>query len=128
MHGESSVLALFARSRPKYRVEVQLVQAVRVGFINYANFSGRSGRASYWYWALFSVLVNIATYASATLNTVSSLVLLVPSIAVGIRRMHDIDRSGWWMLAPLYNIILACQPGTMGLNRFGPPEPPVTGV
>ncbi len=46
----------------------------------------------------------------AILSSIWSLVTLLPSVAVGIRRMHDIGKVGWWILAPLYNIYLAAQP------------------
>lgn len=105
---------------------MQFVQAVRSGFINYANFSTRSGRSSYWYWTLFTLIAGVLTYSNDTIGGLVNLVLLMPSIAVGIRRMHDIDRSGWWILAPVYSILLACQPGSIGENRFGPPEPPMS--
>ena len=48
------------------------------------------------------------------------LAVLIPSIAVGIRRMHDVDKSGWFILIPIYNLILAITDGTKGANRFGP--------
>lgn len=46
---------------------------------------------------------------------------MIPSIAVAVRRMHDQDKSGWFMLIPIYNIVLYCMPGTPGPNRFGTP-------
>ncbi len=55
-----------------------------------------------------------------------SLVVLLPGIAVGVRRMHDVNKSGWYLLIPLYNLILACTPGTVGPNEYGadPKEQP----
>jgi uncharacterized membrane protein YhaH (DUF805 family) len=44
----------------------------------------------------------------------------LPSIAVAVRRMHDTDRSGWYCLIPIYNIVLACTEGTPGVNEYGP--------
>ena len=109
-----------------YRWFMQFMTAVRLGFINYTNFKTRSSRSSYWYWVLFTVIVQFATLGSQSLSDLASLVLLLPSIAVGVRRMHDINRSGWWILFPIYNIVLACQPSYFGPNAWGPPEPPVS--
>jgi uncharacterized membrane protein YhaH (DUF805 family) len=53
------------------------------------------------------------------LANVYSLALLVPSIAVGVRRMHDVGKSGWFILIPIYNLILACTEGTQGENEYG---------
>ena len=49
-----------------------------------------------------------------------SLFILVPSIAVGVRRIHDSNKSGWWILLPFYNLYLLIRKGTDGENRFGP--------
>jgi uncharacterized membrane protein YhaH (DUF805 family) len=55
---------------------------------------------------------------------IASIVVLVvnllPSLAVSVRRAHDSDKSGWWILVPIYNFLLMCFPGTVGPNRFGP--------
>lgn len=104
---------------------MQFLDAVRSGFINYTNASTRSGRPSYWYWTLFTVGVSVVTYSNDLISYIANTALLIPSITVGIRRMHDIDRSGWWTLVPIYSVYLACQPGTEGENRYGPPEPPM---
>lgn len=77
----------------------------------YAEFSGRSPRAEYWWFVLFSFLVSIpAGIIDAILGIqiaggLLSLGLLLPSLAVGVRRLHDLDRSGWWILAPLAVIV-----------------------
>lgn len=53
------------------------------------------------------------------LSQLYNLAILLPAIAVGVRRMHDVDKSGWFLLIPIYNLILACTDGTKGPNRFG---------
>lgn len=85
----------------------------------YAEFDGRAARPEFWYFVLANIIISalLGLVADALANVYSLLVLL-PSIAVGIRRMHDINRSGWWILFPLYNIYLAAQKGTEGANRF----------
>lgn len=90
----------------------------------YADFNGRSRRSEYWYFVLFSTIISILLAVADSagtiyLDTVYSLAVLVPSIAVGVRRMHDVDKSGWYILIPFYNLVLACTEGSPGFNRFG---------
>ncbi len=81
----------------------------------YANFEGRAKRSEFWwFWLVTFVLSYIPL-----IGIVVSLGLLVPSIAVGIRRMHDVNKSGWWILCPIYNIVLAATEGTIGPNDYG---------
>ena len=101
--------------------------AIRSGFQNYTNFKGRASRAEYWWWALFTVILSILLSSiSDSLGTLGSLVTLLPSIAVAIRRVHDVDRAGWFILVPIYNLVLVLRRGDSGENRFGPPPPPST--
>lgn len=113
--------------------------AIKFGFKNYVNFSSRAGRSEFWYWVLFCVIVSIVTLVLdgaifpdndlSPLNTVFSLLTLLPSLAVGARRLHDIDRTGWWQLVSftIIGIILLIywfvQPGQAGANRFGDSAP-----
>ena len=101
--------------------------AIRSGFQNYTNFKGRSSRAEYWWWALFTVILSILlSSVNDSLGNLGSLVTLLPSIAVAIRRVHDVDRVGWFILVPIYNLVLVLRSGDSGENRFGPPQPPRT--
>jgi uncharacterized membrane protein YhaH (DUF805 family) len=111
----------------------------------YADFSGRSRRKEYWMFQLLVVIVYIVASVimgmgapsidpqtgelsgGGALITVGSGILLlfwlgtiIPAIAVAVRRMHDQDRSGWWVLCPVANIIFLFIDGTPGPNRFGP--------
>ena len=106
----------------------------------YAVFGGRSRRKEYWYFVLFSLIVSLVWSAiDARLGTLSSstnvgllggiygLAIIIPSIAVSVRRLHDIDRTGWWVLISLVPVIgtivllvFAVLDGTPGENRFGP--------
>ena len=106
----------------------------------YAVFDGRSRRKEYWYFVLFSLIVSLVLSAvDALLGTLSSstnvgllggiygLAIIIPSIAVSVRRLHDIDRTGWWVLISLVPVIgtivllvFAASDGTPGENRFGP--------
>jgi uncharacterized membrane protein YhaH (DUF805 family) len=53
------------------------------------------------------------------LSSIYTLAVLLPSIAVGVRRMHDVGKSGWFLLIPIYNFILACTDGVQGDNEYG---------
>jgi uncharacterized membrane protein YhaH (DUF805 family) len=99
--------------------------AIRSGFQNYTNFKGRASRAEYWWWALFTVILSILLSSiDDSFGNLASLVTLLPSIAVAIRRVHDVDRAGWFILVPFYNLYLVLRRGDAGENRFGPPPPP----
>ncbi|MDQ5928331.1 MAG: hypothetical protein QG594_105 [Bacteroidota bacterium] len=100
----------------------------KVVFENYANFDGRARRSEYWYFALLNMIISIVLafvlgFISPTLGLAAnlySLAVLIPSIAVAIRRMHDVGKSGWYILIPIYNLILACTEGEKGANQYGP--------
>jgi uncharacterized membrane protein YhaH (DUF805 family) len=84
---------------------VSFPQAVKLGFKNYFKFSGRATRAEYWWWLLFTVLagivlnvVNTLTGTMGMLVFLFELATLVPSLALGSRRLHDINRTGRWLL------------------------------
>jgi uncharacterized membrane protein YhaH (DUF805 family) len=115
---------------------MQFQDAIRSGFRNYVNFSGRAARSEYWYWVLFVVLLSIVAAIldnavfpfteTPPLSAVTSLILFLPGLAVGFRRLHDIDRTAWWVLlvftvlGSILLIVWACMKGTAGPNRFGP--------
>ena len=99
--------------------------AIRSGFQNYANFKGRASRAEYWLWVLFTVIAGgVASAIHSSLGNAASLVTLVPTVAVAVRRIHDTDHRGWWIFAPIFNLVFALRSGDSGENRFGPPPPP----
>ena len=99
----------------------------------YAVFTGRARRTEYWMYALFYViglvvlgLIEGVLGLPSVLTSLYSLGLLLPSIGVGIRRLHDIDRTGWWMLLGLtcigtiVLIVFFIQDSTPGDNQYGP--------
>ena len=109
-------------------------QAIRSGFANYFNFHGRSLRSEFWWWQLSVLLVAFAGGMidgafNLNVNVVAylwALVTLVPGLAVSVRRLHDTDRSGWWVFAlmiPFIGAVLLIAwfigEGTPGYNRFG---------
>lgn len=99
--------------------------AISTCFSKYATFTGRASRSEYWYFYLFYVLVLIgssildAALGINALYYLAILVLFLPTLAAGTRRLHDVNRSGWFILVPIYNIVLLCSTGTYGPNRFG---------
>jgi uncharacterized membrane protein YhaH (DUF805 family) len=115
---------------------MNFTQAIASGFQNYVNFSGRAARSEFWFWTLFSFLataaagiIDMVAFANAAispLNSLVSLALLLPGLAVSVRRLHDLDRTGWWLLliftaiGIILLIIWDCMKGTAGPNRFGP--------
>jgi uncharacterized membrane protein YhaH (DUF805 family) len=70
------------------------------------------------------ILSILLSSINGSLGDLGSLVTLLPSIAVAIRRVHDVDRAGWFILVPIYNLVLVLRRGDSGENRFGPPPPP----
>lgn len=117
---------------------MNFTEAIQAVFKKYAVFSGRSRRSEYWYWTLFTLIAGIvlslidsAVSGSHTfvLQAIFGLVTFMPGLAVSIRRLHDVDRSGWWMLiwftlvGIIFLIYWYCKAGTSGDNRFGPPAP-----
>ena len=130
----------------EWGIVMTFVQAIQSGFRNYATWHGRATRSEFWWWTLFSFIVtlpfSIASQAGSPmsitsgssadafgpaswLNLLVSLALLLPSLAVLIRRLHDTDRSGGWFwiaLVPFFGAIIlfvfTLMPSTAGRTRF----------
>jgi uncharacterized membrane protein YhaH (DUF805 family) len=131
-----------------------LFEAIGLCFSKYGTFTGRAARWEFWWWTLFQFLIaaafdsmvvpqEVRNLAHATANggvppldathatvqligSLFSLVLFLPSLAVTVRRLHDIGRSGWWYLFGIIPIVgwitmlvWFCRKGTDGDNRFG---------
>ena len=117
-------------------------EAVKTCLSKYATFQGRATRSEYWWFALFMTLVVIAamvvdflifgydpadTTSFGVVYSLVSLGLLLPSLGALVRRLHDVDRSGWWyfiVLVPIIGVIVLIvflvKRGTPGTNRYGP--------
>ena len=99
--------------------------AISVCFKKYATFSGRASRSEFWFFYLFYIIVYIvgsivgAAVGSSMLVYLFIVPLWLPQLAAVIRRMTDVGRSGWFMLVPIYNIILACTASNPGTNKYG---------
>lgn len=73
--------------------------SVKSGFSNYANFKGRASRSEFWWFALFSQLVQTLIQGiSAPTASIASLVLFLPNLSLHVRRLHDIGRSAKWLI------------------------------
>lgn len=99
---------------------------------NYVGFSGRARRAEYWQFVLFNVIAMVLcvvidlAIGSSILYILYVLAVLLPGLAVGVRRLHDTGRSGWWLLISLIPLIggivllvFMCLEGTRGDNKYG---------
>ncbi len=105
----------------------------------YATFGGRARRKEYWYFSLFNIIISIALVVTdgivgsesdqgslGLLGGIYTLAMLIPSIAVAVRRLHDTERSGWWLLIgfiPLIGgiilLLFMVQDSKPGANRYG---------
>jgi len=104
-------------------------ESISTCFTKYAAFDGRASRSEFWWWFLFTFLASAATgIVSQSLSALFSLGVMLPSLAVGARRLHDTNRSGWFLLLwfiPLIGwiilIVWAVQEA-IEPNRFSPVE------
>lgn len=107
--------------------EYNYQQAIFTCFKKFADFKGRARRYEFWYFELFCVLLSLLlSFMNEDLATLAMLITLIPNIAVNVRRLHDIDRSGWWMLivlVPIVGVLLllfwAAQKGNPSANQYG---------
>jgi|SRR5271169_83022 len=88
----------------------------------YAVFGGRARRKEYWMFVLFNLLISIAIafIRMPMLGAIYNLAVFIPGIAVAVRRMHDTNRSGWWILLPIVNLVFLCLDSQPGENEYGP--------
>lgn len=112
----------------------------KVVFENYANFNGRARRSEYWYFALMNLIIAIVlTVLDSALGlnfdplpygylyVIYLLAILLPSIAVAVRRLHDVGKSGWFyfivlvpLIGPIWLLVLFFTEGNKGENEYGP--------
>ena len=95
---------------------------------NFSNFSGRTSRKEYWMFFLFNILalvvltiVEIFVLQTKLLTAFYNLLIIIPSVALCVRRMHDINRSGWWVIVPVVNFVFTFIKGDAGANTYGEP-------
>lgn len=124
-----------------YQRQVSFGEAIKKAIVeNYCNFSGRASRSEYWWYALFVFILNAAfgvvtpPYSLMDSHSVGTIVsgvvglaLFLPGLGLAVRRLHDIGRSGWWLLIgiiPIIGWILLivwyCKDSMMSDNQYGP--------
>jgi uncharacterized membrane protein YhaH (DUF805 family) len=108
-----------------------------VVFERYAQFEGRAGRAEFWWFVLANLIINVLLQILASavdvlfiVGLLYSLAIIIPSLAVAVRRLHDTGKSGWWLLiglVPLVGfivlIVFYATEGDAGPNQYGEPDP-----
>jgi uncharacterized membrane protein YhaH (DUF805 family) len=114
---------------------VSFGDAIRSGFDHYVKFDGRASRSAFWWWTLFVLIVafvaSMLDYAIfnslGVFYGLTTLGLLLPGLSVSIRRLHDTDRSGWWLLiefipfiGAIVLLVFFLTDSDAGPNRFGP--------
>ena len=113
---------------------MNLPQAVRSVFVNYANFAPRASRSEFWYFKLFNfIAVTVTLMLDQSLKTngivtgLYALITFVPLFALSVRRMHDIGRRGRWLLlifvpviGSIWLLVLLCTPSDAEKNMYGP--------
>ena len=116
-------------------IGLNFFDAIKICFKKYLVVEGRASRSEYWWFILFGILFDVACelidyslgykYGEFGLFFFISLITLIPSVTVAIRRLHDVNKSGWWVLLPFTIIgliplfIWNVSKGTEGKNRFG---------
>lgn len=105
---------------------LDMMEACKMYWQKYVDFEGRSRRTEYWWATLMVFVISLVFGWIPVVGWLISLATIVPSIAVGVRRLHDINKSGWFMLLNLIPIVGSiilivwfCQEGTIGPNQYG---------
>ncbi|MDE6736467.1 MAG: DUF805 domain-containing protein [Treponemataceae bacterium] len=120
---------------PEY---VGFFDAIKLFFRNYTNFKGRSTRSEYWWWALAMFIIAFVltilqaltmysklSYLFSGIQVLWGLAIVIPSIALSIRRLHDVGRSGWWFLSRLWEGLSSwCSPSWQATARTSGANPP----
>lgn len=108
----------------------------------FKDFDGRASRRQYWMFVLYSLIISFSLFLldelifsiSPTLANIGFInrngfisliyetLLIIPSFAIGVRRLHDIDRSGYWIFFPIVNLIMLIIKGDEGRNSYGEPS------
>ncbi|SMC67039.1 DUF805 domain-containing protein [Polynucleobacter kasalickyi] len=108
---------------------MQFQDAIKTCFNKYLQFEGRASRSEYWWFFLFMILaIIVAEILGQNIGTIVGLGLMLPHLTVEVRRLHDINKSGWWVLLkliPLLNLLLLywlIKRGDPKINQFGAPS------
>ena len=106
---------------------VDFVKAIKLLFLYALNFKGRSSRSEYWWGYLFNFLLGLALNFVPLIGGLLSVAMIIPGVALAIRRMHDIGKSGWYMLmaliplaGPIIALVYLCTASETEANQWGP--------
>ena len=105
-------------------------QAIRSVLSNFFKIEGRARRSEFWYWLAFFYVTNIilVVFGFFEIGMIWRLLLIIPTLTLSIRRLHDLDISGWWVLllvlVPVFLPVIGIKKGTDGKNKYG--EDPIT--
>lgn len=110
--------------------KITFFKSISICMNKYFQFNGRASRSEYWYFFLFTILIDLVTPGEQLPDTPSyadlvNLIFIIPLWAVGARRLHDINYSGWWQLLSItfigipYLIYLFAKPGEINTNKYG---------
>ena len=98
-------------------------ESIATCFKKYFIFEGRAGLAEFWYFHLFQLILGtVATLIHPLMANVLFAILIIPMFSVGCRRLHDIDKSGWFQMIPIYNLILWSQESSSSSSSGSKPK------
>ena len=108
---------------------MNFIESLQICYKKFFDFSGRASKSEYWWFQLYNTILYILTFVFqndlALLFSILGIANLIPVFAAGVRRVHDSNKSGWWILISfvpiigLYIIVLLITDGSKGKNRFG---------
>ena len=109
---------------------MNFLESIQTCYKKFFDFSGRASKSEYWWFQLFNIIIYVLSLIFqrdlALLFSILIIINLIPIYAAGVRRIHDSNKSGWFVLLSLipiiglYVLVLLIQDGTKGKNRFGP--------
>ncbi len=102
-------------------------KSISTCFSKYVTFSGRASRSEYWWWILFNWILSLCggfidglVFGQNGIFTILVFfALFLPGLSVAVRRCHDTNHCGWWVLCPIYNLVLMLLPSDEGVNDYG---------
>ena len=108
-------------------VMVSLPSAIKLGFQHFFDFKGRATRAEYWWWILFVISCFQLTSVAGPLHNLFGIAIFIPSWTLIVRRLHDINKTGWWLLfglvpviGPVMLLVWTIKRGDREPNKYGP--------
>ena len=108
---------------------MNFIESIQTCYKKFFDFSGRASKSEYWWFQLFQIIIYVLSFLFqgdlALLFSIAVIANLIPIYAAAVRRIHDSNKSGWFVLLSfipiigLYVIVLLVQDGSKGKNRFG---------